>query len=200
MSPRASRPTFFSTPAAFRRWLQRRHASAAELWVGFHKKGSGRPSITWPESVDQALCFGWIDGIRKRLDEESYVIRFTPRRRGSIWSAINTRRVGALERAGLMRPAGRAAFAARRSDRSGVYSFEQRPQKLPARYEKLFRARPRAWAYFSARPPGYRRIATWWVVSAKQEATRARRLETLIDESEGGRLIAAMRKTPAGAR
>ena len=191
------KPTFFRSADEFRRWLERRHSRARELWVGFHKKDTGRPSLTWPESVDAALCFGWIDGIRKRIDDQRYTIRFTPRRPRSIWSAVNLRRVRALRRVGLMRPAGLAAWARRTRERSGVYSFEQRPQKLPPRYEKVLRARPRAWAYFRARPPSYRRTVTWWVVSAKQEATRARRLAILIDYSEQGHAIPAFGPTPA---
>jgi uncharacterized protein YdeI (YjbR/CyaY-like superfamily) len=180
------KPTFLKTAADFRRWLERHHHTATELLVGYHKKASRRPSITWPESVDEALCFGWIDGIRRRLDDGRYTIRFTPRRAGSIWSMINIRRVGALKRQGLMRPAGLAAFAKRTSNRSGIYRYEQRPKTLPPRYRKALEARPRAWAFFRAQPPGYQRAVTWWVVSAKQEATRARRLATLVRDCERG--------------
>src|SRR5512144_2295095 len=133
-------PTFFATPAAFRRWLERNHARAAELWVGFHKKASGRPSLTWPESVDEALCFGWIDGVRRSLDAASYVIRFTPRRPKSVWSAVNIRRVGRLRRLGRMRPAGLAAFRARTADRSRIYSFESSPKQLAAPYARKLKA------------------------------------------------------------
>lgn len=180
---------FFQSPAAFRRWLRANHAKRQELWVGFLKKETGRPSITWPESVDEALCCGWIDGIRKRIDGERYAIRFTPRRRGSIWSAVNIRRAEALIAEGRMEPAGLAAFRARREDRSGIYSYEQRPAELPEPYAgKLRRSRPAA-KYFEAQPPSYRRAAVWWVVSARREETRLKRLEALIAHSVAGRRI-----------
>lgn len=192
------KPTYFRTPDELRRWLEREHLRARELWVGFHKKASGRPSLTWPESVDAALCFGWIDGIRKRVDDARYMIRFTPRRERSIWSAVNIRRFLALRRKGLMRPAGLAAYARRARERSGLYSYEQRPDALPPRYQRVIKARPRAWAFFAAQPPWYRRTVTWWVVSAKQETTRARRLAVLVEHCVGGRLIPPLaRKPPA---
>jgi uncharacterized protein YdeI (YjbR/CyaY-like superfamily) len=191
----SSRPTFFSTPAEFRRWLEEHHVSVPELWVGFYKKGTGRPSITWPESVDEALCFGWIDGIRKRLDEESYVIRFTPRKGRSGWSTVNTRRIKQLMKEGRVRPAGLRAFEARDLKKSGVYSFEQRTQaKLDAAAEKRFKANKDAWRFFQAQPPGYRKLTIFWVTSAKREETRARRLETLIADSEAGRRIGLLRR------
>lgn len=191
------KPTFFPTPADFRRWLEQNHESKTELWVGFHKKGSGQPSITWPESVDEALCFGWIDGIRKSVDAESYVIRFTPRRTGSIWSSINTRRAKELISKERMQPAGLLAFKARDPAKSGVYSFEQRnAAKLDPEAERRFKANKRAWKFFESQPPGYRRTVIWWVVSARQEATRARRLETLIEDSAGGRRIGLLRRAP----
>ena len=177
------KPTFFSTPAAFRKWLRLHHTTAKELWVGFHKKHSGRPSISWPESVDEALGVGWIDGIRKRIDEESYAIRFTPRRRGSIWSAVNIRRVAALTNEKRMQPAGLAAFAARRENRSGIYAYEQRSEQLPELYAGLLRKNKAAWKFFQAQPPSYRKVIGWWVVSAKQEATRRKRLAKLIAAS-----------------
>ena len=184
-------PHFFATPDEWRRWLEANHDRATELWVGFHKKGSGRPSITWPESVDRALCFGWIDGVRKRIDDASYKIRFTPRKKGSIWSSVNIGRVDALTKAGLMHPTGLAAFAARTSDRSNVYAYEQRREDaaFDATQEARFRAHADAWAFFQSRPASYRRTATWWVVSAKQAATRERRLATLIEDSAAGRTI-----------
>lgn len=194
------KPTFFKTPTVFRRWLERRHASASELWVGYHKKGSGRPSITWPESVDAALCFGWIDGIRRSLDAERYVIRFTPRRKTSIWSAVNIRRVQALRREGLMRPAGLEAYARRTLNRSGIYAYEQRPRTLPPVYLKVLRSRPKALAFFRRQPPGYQRTVTWWIVSAKQEQTRSRRLATLVADCERGRTIAQLTRTPRKTR
>jgi len=183
------KPTFFPTPAAFRRWLEKNHEKATELLVGFYKRDSGKPSITWPESVDQALCFGWIDGVRRRIDDVSYSIRFTPRRRGSIWSAINIRRATALTEEGLMSPAGLRAFEARDEKKSAIYSYENRPRTLPPEAEKAFRANKKAWEYFNAQPPWYRRVATHWVVSAKKEETRARRLATLIADSAAGRRI-----------
>ena len=179
----APRPTFFPAPEEFRRWLAEHHQSATELWVGFHKVGSGKPSLTWPQSVDEALCFGWIDGVRKSLDATSYVIRFTPRRSRSIWSAVNVRRVGELERLGRMQEAGVRAFAARTPERTGRYSFEQRPESMPGEYEKPLRENRAAWAYFTAQPPWYQRAARWWIIQAKREETRLRRLEILIRES-----------------
>lgn len=192
------KPRYFTSAEAFRRWLEREHARARELWVGFHKKATGRPSLSWPESVDAALCFGWIDGIRKRIDDARYAIRFIPRRERSIWSAVNLRRVLALRRAGLMRPAGLAAYARRSRERFGIYSYEQRPKTLPPRYQRVIKARPRAWAFFVAQPPGYQRTISWWVVSAKQEATRARRLATLIEHCARGQRIQPLAREPAG--
>jgi uncharacterized protein YdeI (YjbR/CyaY-like superfamily) len=158
--------------------------------VGFYKKGSARPSIAWPEAVDEALCFGWIDGVRRTIDDESYRIRFTPRRPRSIWSAVNVKRVAALTEAGRMTDAGLRAFAARTAARTGVYSFEQRSEPtLSPRDAKRLRANAAAWKFFQAQPPSYRRPATWWVVSAKQEATREKRLATLITDSAAGRRI-----------
>ena len=187
--PPVRRIRFFSSPAAFRRWLTANHRSARELWVGFHKRHTGTPSLTWPESVDQALCFGWIDGVRKRLDAERYVIRFTPRRPGSIWSAINIRRVRVLTKLGLMRAAGQRAFAHRRDNRSGIYAYEQRPTTLPEPFARVFRRQRAAWRYFQRQAPWYRKTCTWWVVSAKQETTRQRRLAQLIADSARGRPI-----------
>jgi uncharacterized protein YdeI (YjbR/CyaY-like superfamily) len=187
--------TFFATPADFRRWLKKHHRTAEELLVGFYKKGSGRPSITWPESVDEALCFGWIDGVRRSLDDESYVIRFTPRRAGSNWSLINIRKVEALIREGRMEKAGLAAFEARKAEKSGVYSFEQREEaRLDRKAESKFKANKAAWKFFQSQPPGYRKVATFWVMSAKREDTRAKRLQTLIDDSAAGRRIGLLRR------
>jgi uncharacterized protein YdeI (YjbR/CyaY-like superfamily) len=189
-------PTFFATPSLFRRWLEKHHRKAPFLWVGFHKKATGKPCITWPESVDQALCFGWIDGQRKSLDASRYMIRFTPRRPRSIWSAVNVRRVAALKKAGHMRPAGLDAFAKRQASRSGIYSFENRPRRLPPSYEKQLRANRDAWSHFQSRPPSYRRAAIWWVISAKQEATRERRLASLIRACMAQEPIALLRPRP----
>lgn len=191
-------PIFFAKPTEFRRWLEQHHDSAPEVLVGFHKKGSGRPSMTWPEAVDEALCFGWIDGVRRRIDEDNYANRFTPRRRGSNWSAINVGRARELIKQGRMRPAGLRAFEERREDRSGVYSYEQRREaKLGKEFEREFRANRKAWRFFQAQPPGYRATATWWVVSAKREDTRRRRLGVLIDQSERGEPIPPLTR-PAG--
>jgi uncharacterized protein YdeI (YjbR/CyaY-like superfamily) len=190
--------TFFESPAAFRAWLDEHHETAQELWVGFYKKSSGRPSITWPESVDEALCFGWIDGIRKSLDDNSYTIRFTPRKPRSNWSAVNIARVAELTRLGQVRPAGRKAFERRVEEKSGVYSYEQRhAAQLGEAYEQQFRANPAAWDFFQAQPAGYRRTAIWWVVSAKKEATRLKRLATLIEDSAQGKSIAELAR-PTG--
>lgn len=183
-------PRFFATPAEWRRWLARHHGSVPELWVGFHKKATGRPSITWPEAVDQALCYGWIDGIRKRLDDHSYVIRFTPRRAGSIWSAVNLRRVAELTAQGLMQPAGVAAHSKAKDARSAIYAYEQRTEaELPREMMQRFRRNRAAWAFFRSQPPWYRHTATWWVISARRDDTRERRLATLIDDSAAGRRI-----------
>jgi uncharacterized protein YdeI (YjbR/CyaY-like superfamily) len=192
------KPTFFKTPAAWRTWLEKHHATESELWVGFYRVGSGKPSITWPESVDAALCFGWIDGVRKSLDELSYVIRFTPKRAGSIWSLVNIKRVAELTRLGLMAERGLAAFARRQDDRSAIYSYEQRRNaRLPAAYQKEMKARPDAWSFFQAQPPGYRRTITHWIVSAKRPETQLRRLRQLIDACAAGRRIEAIARPDA---
>ena len=176
-------PTFFATPAHFRRWLKSNHDKRLELWVGYYKKDAGRRSITWPESVDEALCFGWIDGIRKRVDEISYTIRFTPRRKSSVWSAINIRNVQRLTDTGRMQPPGLKAFEARRAHRCEIYSYEQRPQELPEALLAVMRKNKQAWKFFQSQPPGYRRQMTWWIVSARTEPTQKRRLAQLIEVS-----------------
>ena len=189
-------PKFLPTPAEWREWLIRHHGSADELWVGFHKRATGKPSLTWPESVDEALCFGWIDGLRKSIDAESYMIRFTPRRSGSIWSAVNIRRVGVLTKLRRMRPAGLKAFKKRTKKKSAVYSFEQRKKiKLPAPYVRRFKENPDAWRFFRAQAPWYQRTTTWLVISAKQEETRLRRLATLLADSGAGRRIGHVKST-----
>jgi uncharacterized protein YdeI (YjbR/CyaY-like superfamily) len=185
------KPTFFATPADFRRWFEKNHDKATELLVGFYKRDSGRPSITWPESVDQALCFGWIDGVRKRIDDISYTIRFTPRKRVSTWSAINIRRVEELKKLGLMQPAGLRAYEARSAKKSGIYAYENPPKELLPADEKKFRANRKAWEYFNTQAPSYRRVAIYWIMSAKREETRARRLALLIEDSAAGRRLAA---------
>lgn len=182
-------PVFFTTPAAFRTWLVAHHGTEAELLVGFHKVGSGLPSLTWPEAVDAALCVGWIDGVRRRIDDASYSIRFTPRRRGSIWSAINIGRVDELRAAGLMLPAGIAAFEARDAAKSAIYAYERPHAALDPDDEAAFRADASAWAWFEAQPPSYRRSALYWIVSAKRPETRARRLAALIEDSAAGRTV-----------
>jgi len=180
---------FFKAPSDLRMWLEAHHASAKEFWVGYHKKSSGKPGITWPESVDQALCFGWIDGIRKSIDDISYKIRFTPRKPSSIWSAVNIKRAQELIQQGWMQPAGLKAFEARKENRSGIYSYEQRSDKLDATYEQRFKKNKAAWAYYQSRPPSYRKAANWWVVSAKKEETRLKRLDQLVEHSAQGRTI-----------
>lgn len=183
------KPTFFRSPSELREWLEKNHATVNELWVGYYKKNSGKPSITWPESVDEALCFGWIDGIRKSIDEISYTIRFSPRKPGSIWSAVNIKRAQDLADQGLMHPAGLQAFQARKENRSGIYSYEQRHDQLPEEYAEKLRKNKAAWDFFQAQPAWYRKAAGWWVVSAKKEETRLRRLDKLIEDSALGRTI-----------
>ncbi len=182
-------PTFFSSASAFREWLEAHHATERELLVGFFKKGSGEPSMTWPESVDEALCFGWIDGVRKRIDDRSYTIRFTPRQPRSTWSKVNISRARELIEHGRMRPAGSAAFEARRENRSGVYSYEQRRPELEPPYDQLLRRDEAAWEFFQSQPPSYRKAVSWWIVSAKREDTRLRRLEKLRAHSARGQRI-----------
>ena len=192
-------PRFFADPEDFRTWLEEHHATETELLVGFWKKGSGRPSITWPESVDAALCFGWIDGIRRSLGADGYSIRFTPRTARSTWSAANVRRAQELIELGRMTPAGLRAFEARREDDTGVYSYEQRTADLPEPYASRLREHRDAWDFFQSRPPSYRKAAMWWIVSAQREETRLRRRATLIDDSSHGRTIPPLtprRSTP----
>lgn len=201
--PRAAKPseapTFFSTPAKFRAWLEKHHQDREALWVGFYKTKSGKPSITWPESVDQALCFGWIDGIRKTIDDVSYKIRFTPRTPRSNWSTINIGRVAELERQALMMPAGRTAFAKRADARSAIYADEQRKTaELAPDQEAQLRANAKAWSFFQAQAPWYRRTVAHWIVSAKKEETKQKRLAQLIEDSAHNRRIAPL--TPPGAR
>ena len=179
--------TFFATPAELRAWFREHAETATELWVGFYKRDTGTPSITWPESVDEALCVGWIDGIRKRLDHARYVIRFSPRKRTSIWSAVNIKRASELQQLGRMQPAGLAALEARRENKSGIYAYENRPRELDEPYAGRFRANAKAWTFFQAQPAGYRRTMIWWVVSAKREETRLKRVDALIEQSEHGR-------------
>jgi uncharacterized protein YdeI (YjbR/CyaY-like superfamily) len=183
---------FFRTAREFRRWLEANHARADELVVGFYKKASGRGGMTYAEAVDEALCFGWIDGVRRRIDDQSFSNRFSPRNTRSIWSAANIRNVERLMAEGKMRPAGLAAFKKRDPARSSVYSFERSDASLDPAQERRLRSNGRAWAFWSEQPKGYRKTATWWVVSAKREETRSRRLATLIDVSEKGERIPAL--------
>src|SRR5262245_33945477 len=177
------KPKFFRTPSAFRAWLAKHHATADALWVGFYKKGSGKPSMTWSESVDEALCFGWIDGIRKSIDAVSYTIRFTPRKSGSIWSSVNIKRAQALIEEGRMQPTGLNAYQRRKENKSGIYSYEQRQANLEPPYERLLKKNRPAWRFFQAQPASYRKAVSWWIVSAKKEQTRLKRLEALMAHS-----------------
>jgi len=188
--PLEVKPVFFASPATFRAWLEKHHATATELWVGFYRKASGRPSITWPESVDEALCVGWIDGIRKSIDELSYMIRFTPRKRTSTWSEVNIGRVAALTKEGRMKPAGLKSFEERTEAKSGIYAYEQRKNAaLDPATERQFRHHPQAWAFWTKQAPWYRKMTSWWIISGKREETRQKRLARLISESEAGRRI-----------
>jgi uncharacterized protein YdeI (YjbR/CyaY-like superfamily) len=180
---------YFGSPAEFRRWLARHHASERELLVGFHKVGSGTPGMTWPESVDEALCVGWIDGVRRRVDDQRYTIRFTPRRPGSTWSAVNIARVAALEKAGRMKTAGRKAFASRSEAKSRIYAYEQASAELSEAFAREIRRNKAAWAFLQSQAPWYRKRACHWVMSARQEATRVRRLGRLVEASAAGRQI-----------
>ncbi len=188
-------PVFFATPAAFRAWLEAHHSSDEPLWVGYYRKATGRPSVTWEETVDEALCFGWIDGVRKRRDETSYVIRFTPRRPGSVWSARNFERVEALRAAGRMRPPGLAAYAHRDKHAHSGYAVADRPTEFPPEIAARFQAHPSAWAFYQAQPAGYRKQTVFWVTSAKRDATRERRLAQLIADAAEGLRVKHLRKS-----
>jgi uncharacterized protein YdeI (YjbR/CyaY-like superfamily) len=185
---------FFPTPADFRAWLSDHHDSADELWVGLYKKFTGRPSITWPESVEEALCFGWIDGVRRTVDEDAYMIRFTPRRAGSNWSAVNAATAERLIAEGRMTPAGRRAFDARDPAETRRDASTRTAAALSPAQEAEFHRHTEAWAFWDSQPPGYRRQATRWVVGAKREETRARRLATLIADSASGLRIKELRR------
>jgi uncharacterized protein YdeI (YjbR/CyaY-like superfamily) len=185
----SSEPRFFKSAADFRRWLEKNHASVEELWIGFWKLASGRGGLTYLEAVDESLCFGWIDGLKKSHDEHAFKQRFTPRRPRSIWSAINIRKVEALKKAGRMAEPGLRAYSLRDPARSSVYSFENRDRVLDPGYEKRFRAKKKAWTFFEAQPPGYRRLATHYVMSAKKPETRERRLARLIEGCAAGRRL-----------
>jgi len=182
-------PTFFAKQKDFRKWLEKNHAKETELYAGFYKVSTGKESITWPQSVDEALCFGWIDGVRKNIDAESYYIRFTPRKPGSIWSAINIKKIEELTAQGLMKPAGIAAYSKRAESRSKIYSYEKAPVDLSKAYEKLFKANKKAWGFFNTQPAWYKRVSIHRVMSAKQQVTQLKRLEQLIKDSEAEKTI-----------
>ena len=189
---------YFATPAELRSWLEEHHATAGELWVGAHNKDTGRRSVTWEEIVDEALCFGWIDGVRKGVGEGSWAIRLTPRRKGSAWSARNIENVARLREAGRMMPAGEAAFEARDDDRSRIYAYEQREAGLDEALAERFRTSPDAWAWWQSQPAGYRKLSSWYVMSAKRDETRQRRLQQLIEDSAAGQRLRGL--TPPGRR
>jgi uncharacterized protein YdeI (YjbR/CyaY-like superfamily) len=182
-------PVFFPNATAFRTWLEHHHQTETELWVGYYKVATGKPSMTWSESVDQALCFGWIDGLRKSVDAESYCIRFTPRKPDSIWSAVNLKKVESLTREGLMRPAGLDIFSRRKPEKSELYSFENEPARLSEAYENLFKASSAAWAFFTAQAPSYQKTIIHWIMAAKKEETQRSRLMKAISESEKNKRV-----------
>jgi uncharacterized protein YdeI (YjbR/CyaY-like superfamily) len=188
------KPKFFARQSDFREWLEMNHDKAQELWVGYYKKASGIPSITWPESVDEALCFGWIDGIRKSIDDKSYMIRFTPRNPKSNWSAVNIKRVEELTALGLMKPSGIEASQKRLENKSAQYSYERKHVKLADEYELKFKANKKAWEFFQSLPPSVKKLSTRWVMSAKREETRLKRLESLINASKEEQRIAPLRR------
>lgn len=187
-------PIFFSSPHDWREWLAEHHDSHTEVLVGMFKKASGRATMTWSQAVDEALCFGWIDGVRRGIDEHAHSIRFTPRKPRSTWSAVNIAKAEALIAEGRMQAAGLRAFAARTEERSRIYAFEQGEVELPADALKRLKANAEAWSFWESRPAGYRRIAAWWVISAKRAETRERRLATLIEDCAAGRLIRSQRR------
>ena len=187
-------PKFFSSPEKFREWLERNHDGATELLIGFHKKSSGKKSVTYAEALDEALCFGWIDGVRKNLNETSYTIRFTPRKPKSIWSNVNVNHVERLKKEGRMHRAGLEAYERRAPERTGIYSFENAPRELPPEYEKTFRQNKAAWKFFQEQPPGYKRLMVFRTVSGKKEETRLRRLKQLIESSEKGERMGILKQ------
>jgi uncharacterized protein YdeI (YjbR/CyaY-like superfamily) len=180
-------PRFFKSPSEFRAWLETRHASRPEVWVGFYRKGASTSGITYLEAVDEALCFGWIDGIKKRVDEERYMHRFTPRKSDSTWSVVNTKRMKQLIALGRVAPFGLATFEKRDRAKTGRYTYERGNAAFDPALEKIFTADPQAWAFFCAQPPGYKKLCTYWVINAKQDETRRRRLATLIKFSSDGK-------------
>jgi uncharacterized protein YdeI (YjbR/CyaY-like superfamily) len=188
---------FFKSSSQFRTWLEKNHGNTPELWLGFYKRSSGKGGITYREALDQALCFGWIDGVRKGLDDVSYTTRFTPRRRNSNWSLVNIERVRYLQERGLMMPAGLKAFDERDEAKARSYSYEQRFPKLDRASQTKFKANPKAWEFFQSQPESYKRTATWWVMSAKRQETRSKRLATLIDDSKRELRIGMLRRPSA---
>ena len=187
-------PTFFRSPAELQKWLAQNHDKVYELWIGFYKKQSGKDGVTYKEALDEALCHGWIDGLRKGLDEVSYTIRFTPRKPKSIWSAVNIRRVEELKHLGRMKASGLKRYEERDEKQAQRYSFERSDAQLNGIYEQKFKANKKAWEFFKAQPPGYKRIASWWVISAKREETRLKRLATLMEDSENGKRLGLLSK------
>ncbi len=181
--------TFFASPLEFRKWLEKHHKKETELLVGFYKVGSNKPSITWSQSVDQALCFGWIDSVRRSIDSESYCIRFTPRKTTSIWSGINIKKVEELTKLGLMKPEGIKAFELLKQHKSRIYAYEKEPTHLKPEYERQFKKHKKAWAFFSLQAPSYKRVILHWIMSGKQEKTRLTRLEKTILKSEAQKHI-----------
>jgi len=199
--PTPKNVTFFETSGQLRAWFEANHETAADLWVGYHRKRTGRPSVSWQDVVDQELCFGWIDSVRYSLGDDRSAQRITPRRNGSIWSAINIKRFGELEAMGLVHPTGRAAFLKRDEERSRIYSYENRSRGFDAATESALRERKAAWKFFESQPPSYRNTAAFWVMSAKQDATRKRRLDQLIEHSDRGerlpQFVSTSRRRPA---
>ena len=192
-TPRPHDVQFFASRSELRDWLEANHETADELWLGYYRKSTDRPSVDWSQAVDEALCVGWIDGVRRSVDETTHVQRFTPRRKGSTWSAVNVAKIAALTEQGRMRPAGIDAFAARSEANTAIYSYERAAAAFTAEEEARFRSEAAAWSDWKARPPSYRRAVTHWVTSAKQAVTRSRRLETLIEDSAAGRKVGPMR-------
>jgi uncharacterized protein YdeI (YjbR/CyaY-like superfamily) len=191
---------FFETPQQLRAWFEANHDSATELWLGYHRKRTGRPSVTWQEVVDEELCFGWIDSVRYSLDADRSAQRITPRRKRSVWSAVNIRRYEELDREGLVHPSGRAAFEARDEARSRIYAYENRATALDEARETEFRRHRSAWKFFESQAPWYRRTASYWVMSAKREETRDRRLSVLIAQSKNGERIPPLRRPSTRSR
>lgn len=191
-APKPRDVIFFASAGELRDWFAAHHESADELWVGYHRKATGRPTVTWPQAVDEALCVGWIDGVRYRLDDERHAQRFTPRRKGSFWSAINTKRAAELIAEGRMRPAGLRAFEARSPEKTAIYSYEREAAAFTKEQQARFEADEPAWAFFQAQPPSYRRTITYWVSSAKRDETRERRFAKLLEDSRAGRRTGAL--------